>query len=91
MLSKHVRVSDIIDGSHKKEAERYSWLLFLSGSVERIPVDYKLPDLSDISMIEENLGGDDGNGGQPPDSDWFIISALQDMYPDGPDSPSSHN
>ena len=42
-------------------------------------------------MIEENLGGDDGNGGQPPDSDWFLPSALQDMYPDGPDSSNSHD
>ena len=54
-------------------------------------MDYKLPDLSDISMIEENLGGDDSDGGQPPDSDWFLPSALQDMYPDGPDSSSSHD
>ena len=50
-----------------------------------------MPDLSDISMIEENLGGDDSDGGQPPDSDWFLPSALQDMYPDGPDSSNSHD
>ena len=89
-LTQDVRVNDLLDfdGAHRLP-EKYSWLLLLGHDWEQeSPGQYRVPDLSDISMIEENSGGNGqppDDGAQPPDSDWWMPSILEDMYP--PDNP----